>query len=138
MKKPKRSSRDWFSAAIQVLGEQAILSPRRGATRIVVTIGETVESKSWQEPQRMLVVNLGDKLILCGVTIAETTVATVIEIEQDGYCEQVRVQLGESVIASDVVQVVRAQGLKAKRATKRVKKSKSSARVAAVEVKRSA
>ena len=95
MKKPKRSARSWFKAAVaQLLGDRAILVPRRGCQRVVVEIGEHIVERVTREPHRLLVANVGDKLLVCGPTIAETIGATVLRVEQEGYVERLHVALG--------------------------------------------
>jgi hypothetical protein len=93
-KQPKRSIRQWFTAAIAATGPFALVSPQRGGRRVVVELGEEMVEKVFFEPFARLAVNIGDHLILCGPTIEETQGATVKRIQRDGDDEKLHVTLG--------------------------------------------
>lgn len=103
----KRCVREWFKAAILLLGDHAILSPLRGCTRVVVELGETIEESSTRESHRQLMVNIGDQLILCGAALDEIQSAEVTSISIDGWKAKIRVSLGYGEIRSPIVSILR-------------------------------
>lgn len=117
-KRSKRSVREWFKAAVTLLGDaRAILSPRRGCHRVVVELGEDIVEKITPEGHRILVANLGDRLILCGPDIGETCSAVIVRVEPDGYRERLHVVLEHGAIAATTaeVRVLRARRAETKR-----------------------
>lgn len=81
MKRPKKSVREWFTATLR--GD--VLTPARGCTRIVVTIGDKIDETCTREPHRQLTANVGDKLLLCGASTGEIQIAIVRAIQVEGW-----------------------------------------------------
>lgn len=104
MPRAKKSVREWFVAELKA----GVLTPRRGCTRVVAEIGETIEEKSTREPQRTLTANIGDRLILCGVGVDQIQSAEVRAIKADGYRAQIFVSLGYGAVNDGVVHVLKA------------------------------
>jgi hypothetical protein len=106
----KRATREWFSAAIRIENDNAVLLPRRGCTRIVLEIWpEEIVEKSTREPQRALTANIGDRLIVCGDTVDETQLVEVTRIDVDGWSARLHVRLGAGgPIRSASVNVIKA------------------------------
>lgn len=106
--KTVKSRREWFTAGLRIVdGSRALLSPRRGCTRVYVEIGETVTETSVKDSRAVLRANVGDELMLFGRELDEIQLATVSAIGLDGYRETLTLLLGYGQIASSSVHVIR-------------------------------
>lgn len=106
--KAKRIVTNWFKASL--VGN--VLIPRRGCTRVTRFVPKNENEETTEErcvlSDKRLMVNRGDRLILCGPTVDETQSATVVHIELDRYRERLHVALGYGgPIRSREVHVIR-------------------------------
>lgn len=74
-----------------------------GCDRVAIThVGDERIEERTRDPRRRLVANIGDCLILCGPSVAETVGAKVLRVEQDGYRERLHLRLSEPIANSRV------------------------------------
>lgn len=99
----KRSIREWFTAELR----GNTLVPRRGCTRVVVTLAEEIEESSTRESHRSLMANIGDRLILCGPSINQIALAEVTSVVVDGWRASLIVSLGAGGVNDGTVHVLK-------------------------------
>jgi hypothetical protein len=93
-RKSRISERRLFAASIRfVVGDAAIVEPRRGAwiTRVDARTGDV--ASTFFEPTRRLFANVGDELLVCRADADDDNAyAEVIAVEQDGWIERLRLR----------------------------------------------
>jgi hypothetical protein len=109
VRKPRVHARSTFSAgfaADELHARRGRLYLERGAwTRTTDKEGDVIADT--KEPQRALVANIGDKLILAGPTIEETVVARVETVYPDGESMYVAITSGELAPSTKRVHVMK-------------------------------
>lgn len=89
-------TRVWWTADVERDGDRVLLRVRRGARHVAIwrSTLEVFDDRVEQgEPLRSAV---GDRFVVCGPSVEETTVAKVVAVECNALAIELRTELAES------------------------------------------
>jgi hypothetical protein len=87
-------------------GDQFVLAPSSGAHRRAIDRAGNILSET-RQPGARLNANIGDRLIVCGPTLEETTMVLVDQVVRDGYALRVRLVHGTLADSTTKVRILR-------------------------------